>query len=186
MVFAFQMNLSGELRRSVFESAINEALTHHPLLCAIVKKNSQKDPVWVPANELRPLVDWNVLSVPINSSNNDGIDLEREVGLRVWVRQGDGTAELTMQFHHACCDGIGALRFIGHVLAAYGMKTASTDRRPVLIPYNPLCLLKRGQHAAQSATHGNRPGKFWAGIRDAPGGLAASRRFLCPQNQIRL
>ena len=107
MVFAFQMNLSGDLRRSVFESAINEALTHHPLLCANVKKNSQKNPVWVPADALRPIVDWNVLGVPINSSNNDGIDLEREVGLRVWVRQGDGRAELTMQFHHACCDGIG-------------------------------------------------------------------------------
>jgi len=41
--------------------------------------------------------------------------------LRVWVRQGSERAVVTLQFHHACTDGIGAYRFIGELLAAYGI-----------------------------------------------------------------
>ena len=34
MAFVFQLKLSGEMRRSAFESSFEEALSRHPLLCA--------------------------------------------------------------------------------------------------------------------------------------------------------
>ncbi|MBN2577906.1 MAG: hypothetical protein JXB10_02865 [Pirellulales bacterium] len=177
MVFAVRMKLRGELHRADFESSLNEALAAHPLLCALVKRTARNGPVWTLSEERRPTVDWNVPGVPIGSPRGEGIDLNSEVGLRVWGRQGGGVAEVTLQFHHACCDGIGALRFIGHVLAAYGMRTASAGRRPTLPPGSPEGLVRRGSFAA-----GGSWGRgFWANVRDAVRWVGRRSVILCPR-----
>src|SRR5437763_1518894 len=106
MVFAFRLKLCGELRREAFESALDEALLHHPLLCALVKCPMPCGAVWTLAGDLRPAIDWSVLGDAIGSPRGEGIDLSEEVGLRIWGRQGDGVTKLIFQFHHACCDGI--------------------------------------------------------------------------------
>jgi hypothetical protein len=166
MVFAFRLKLCGELRREAFESALDEALLHHPLLCALVKRQSQGGAVWLLAGELKPTIDWGVLGAAIGSPRGEGIDLNVEVGLRIWVRQGDDATELMFQFHHACCDGIGALRFIGHVLAAYGMITAPAGRRPKLHTSDPAGLLSRGRFTAQIPSRGNPARSIWESVRD--------------------
>jgi wax ester synthase-like acyl-CoA acyltransferase family protein len=181
MVFALQLKLCGELRRAVFESSVTEALSRHPLLCALVKRSAQSGPVWMLAEGLGPVVDWDVLGVAIDNPRGERIDLSSEVGLRIWVRQGDGAAEVTLQFHHACCDGIGALRFIGHVLAAYGMRTASADCRPTLHPSDPAGLLKRGQFASQPPARGSRARTVWAGVRDGLRWVSRRPVILCPR-----
>jgi hypothetical protein len=76
-------------------------------------------------------LNWRSEGTPIACPRGEGIDLAREVGLRVWVRQGKERATVVLQFHHACCDGTGAYRFIGDLLAGYGIRTATGDRRPV-------------------------------------------------------
>lgn len=165
MVFAFRLKLRGELRREVFESALDEALLRHPLLCALVMHSAQGI-VWTLAGELKPTIDWAVLGVAIGSPRGERIDLNAEVGLRIWVRQGEGVAELTMQFHHACCDGIGAIRFIGHVLAAYGMNTAPAGRRPTLYSSDPAGLPSRGRFAAQIPSRESPARSIWENVRD--------------------
>lgn len=167
MVFAFQLRLSGEIRRSTFESSLEEALSLHPLLCVLVDRSARSGPVWRLAKRQRPTVDWDVLGAAIGSTRGERIDLDSEVGLRVWVRQGAGAAEVTLQFHHACCDGIGALGFVGHLLALYGAHTASAGRCPILDSCNPAALAKRGQFAAATAARGgSRARVVWAGVRD--------------------
>ncbi len=133
----------------------------------------------MPAEGIEPTLDWDVLGAAIGSPRGERIDLSSEVGLRVWVRQGDGAAEVMLQFHHACCDGIGALRFIGHLLAAYGMRTASAGRQPVVHPCHPAGLVRRGQFAAQAPTRESRAREVrgrgsvgWGGQRSA---------ILCPK-----
>ena len=182
MVFAFQLKLSGELHRAVFESSIDEALSCHPLLCTLVKSSARSGPVWMLAEGLKPTVNWDVLGTAIGSPCGERIDLNSEVGLRVWVRQGDGTAEVMLQFHHACCDGIGALRFIGHVLAAYGMRTASAGHHPTLHPCDPAGLVRRGHFAAQSSAQGSRARRVWASVRDGVRWVSRRSAILCPRD----
>ena len=177
MVFVVQLKLSGEIRRPAFESSFEEALSRHPLLCALLRRPARSGPEWMLAEDQRPAVDWDVLGAAIGSPRGERIDLGSEVGLRVWVRQGDGAAEVTLQFHHACCDGIGALRFIGHLLAAYGTRTASADRRPTLHPCDPASLVRpRAVCRPDSRTRGSRARRSGAASATASGGCAGGRR----------
>jgi hypothetical protein len=180
MAFAFQLRLLGEISRSAFESSLDEALARHPLLCALADRTTRNGPVWRLADGLRPTVDWGALGASIGNGRGDGIDISAEAGLRVWVRQGDGAAELTLQFHHACCDAIGALRFIGDLLAAYGMRTASADRHPTLPSCDPTSLVQRGEYAAEVPARRNRARSVWAGVRDGVRWLRRRPAILCP------
>lgn len=181
MAFGFQLKLSGELRRSAFESSLEETLSRHPLLCAVVDRSSRSGPVWRLAKELRPSVDWDVLGVPIGSPHGERIDLKSEVGLRFWVRQGDGVAEVTVQFHHACCDGIGSLRFVGDLLAAYGSCTAPAGCCPTLHPCDPTSLVRRGHLAGKTAAQQSRARAVWASVCDGAKWLVRRPAILQPR-----
>jgi hypothetical protein len=143
-------------------AAVHDALGRHPLLCSLVQKRSRGGPVWVVAGHLRPAVRFGVLGEPIGAPLGTRIDLEDEPGLRVWAHAGReddrDTVELTFQFHHACCDGGGSLRFIGDVLAAYGVRTAPPDRRPVLHACDPDHLPSRGRLPPRPAAARRRAG----------------------------
>jgi hypothetical protein len=78
--------------------------------------------------------------------SGEWIDLTRETGLRVWVRQGSERAVVTLQFHHACTDGIGAYRFIGELLGAYGILTEGPARH-ALTELSPSLLRGRFKRA---------------------------------------
>jgi hypothetical protein len=148
MSFVVQLKLLGRLEREAFVAAVDAAVLRHPLLRALVRAGRRGGPVWELAADPRPPIRWGTLGEPIGEPLGTWIDLVREPGLRVWVHEGDeggrDTVEFTFQFHHACCDGSGSLRFIGDVLAAYGQRTASADRRPVMRPCDPAHLTARG------------------------------------------
>lgn len=184
MTFAFQLRLSGEIRRSAFESSFEEVLARHPLLCVLADRSMRSGLGWRLAEGLRPTVDWDALGASIGSPHGERIDLNSEAGLRVWVRQGDGAAEVTLQFHHACCDGIGALRFIGDLLAAYGMRTASADRCPTSRPCDPTSLVRRGEHAAETPERRNLARAVWASVRDGVRWLRRRPAILCPSAAV--
>lgn len=183
MVFALRLRLSGEIDRPIFDSCFEEVLSHHPLLCALVNRSARRGPVWELAEKLRPAIDWGPLGAAVGSSRGDRIDLNTEVGLRAWVRQGDGTAEVTLQFHHSCCDGGGALRFMGHLLAAYGIRTSSAGQAPSPWPVDPASLLERERFVADDAVNegkGSRPRAICAGLRDTARWLGRRPAPLCP------
>ena len=88
----------------------------------------------------------------------------------------DCQSEILLQFHHACTDGNGAYRFIGDLLAEYGIRTATN---PADSPVIELCderLLKdrRGKMAGQAA-YGTRSGVIKRGLGHA--GQVFSRRI---------
>ena len=167
MVFVLQILLSGDMDRSAFESSFEEALWRHPLLCALVFGSPRKGLAWRLAEERRPFLDWDRSGAPIGNAHGERINLYSEVGLRCWVRQGDATAEVTLQFHHACCDGLGAFQFLADLLAAYGRRTACEERRPLLPRCDLASLLKRGEHAASAiSTPDDHDRSIWTAIRD--------------------
>ncbi len=144
MTFASNLFFEGEFDRASFASALDEALDLHPLLQAVVRNAKQDSPCFVTATEVEPVVNWGGLHDDVDLESRESIDLRHETGLRIWIRQGEGRSQLTIQFHHACCDGTGAHRFIGDLLAAYGKRqTPPGERSPQTASYDPGLLRKR-------------------------------------------
>lgn len=151
MTFASNVYLTGELDRTAFIGALEDALEMHPLMGAIIGPGKQGKLCWLRSDTPMPAIDWAEYDVPVSFRDGEGIDLQQENGLRVWVRVGDGRTRLVLQFHHACTDGTGAHRFIGDLLAGYGIRTAGEgEPRPQLPTYDQQLLkgrrLKLAEH----------------------------------------
>lgn len=116
--------LSGPLDVELLRESFPEALQRHPLLRANVRYRGRGRWEWVSAIA-EPLLDIAPESEPIAFSNGEYIDLEREPGLRLWVRHGDNRARIVMQIHHTCSDGRGKFNFLTEWLAIYARKRGS-------------------------------------------------------------
>lgn len=104
---------SGTLHRDDLKAAARQALERHPLMRSVVVRDPCGRLLWVPREpELSRLV-WG------EEDPHAAVDLFREPGGRAWVQQGPGSARLLLLGHHACCDGVGAMRFLEDLLVAY-------------------------------------------------------------------
>lgn len=130
MTFIVQISFEGDLERDAFASAVQQALLRHPLLRAIIRPKKQNRDCWVAAEG-----DFSVRFLEqdqdIEFEQGEFIDLRNDVGLRMWVQQGDGRGVVTAQFHHATCDGIGSYQFLGDVLWYYAEQVDATDLEPL-------------------------------------------------------
>ncbi len=152
MTFVLEMVFSGNIDRRALEAALSEALVRHPLLVSLVRPAKGKVPCWVSANGQRPPVDWGDEHAPVNCPGSEGIDLRDEVGLRIWIRQGASRSRLVTQFHHACCDGVGAYQFLGDLLALYAAHVAPEAPHPALKPIDASRLRSRAHGCMEIAT----------------------------------
>jgi hypothetical protein len=123
MAFFIEMAFQGEIDTDAFQAAMTAALYRHPLLVARIGPAKNKSVCWLKPDGTQPQVDIAPLGTPINPRDGEWIDLKKEVGLRVWLRVGANRTIANFQFHHACCDGIGAYRFLGDLLAFYAART---------------------------------------------------------------
>ena len=156
MAFTSHLKFSGEIQQDVFEAALVEALSRHPLLQSLIKPAKAGKPCWVSAGDLLPRVYWGEIGDKIEFESTERIDLTQEVGLRIWIRVGADQSEVLMQFHHACCDGTGAYRFIGDLLAEYGLRTTFDEADlPVIELCDPALLKQRRGKMAGSAISGS-------------------------------
>lgn len=119
MMFFMQMELQGVLDRESFDRALEWASWRHPLLRAKLVKRGAYDGQWTLDADWTIACHWLSEEGPVLSHEALRFDLTRECGLRVWGRYQDGKTTITFQFHHACCDGIGAGMFIDDLLTAY-------------------------------------------------------------------
>jgi hypothetical protein len=161
MAFIVQMNFSGNVNRAAFDEALPLALARHPLLNSHRQVAKQGLPCWVPASTTMPLVDWGKEGDPIELPRGESINLEQEVGLRIWIREGSDSTVMTMQFHHSSCDGIGGYRFIGDFLALYGQRTSSTPESYELATLDPNLLRHRKLRMTEYAFRGMAWPLFW-------------------------
>ena len=116
MTFVVRLQFDGCVERETFATALAIALARNPLLTARV--DDRDDPCWV-AGEITPWLDFGPDTEPLTGGCARPIDPHHEPGLRTWVRVGDDTSRIIFQFHHACCDGIGAFHFVEDLLVAY-------------------------------------------------------------------
>ena len=133
MAFVIDMTFEGVIDRESFDKALTAALERHPLLQCFVRPAKRGKLCWVSSDGARPYVHWGQEGEPVELPGSEWINLHDEVGLRIWIRQGPEQAQVTFQFQHVCCDGIGAYRFLGDLLAIYGAQTCEdATKRPVL------------------------------------------------------
>lgn len=144
VTFLVEQTFDGEIDRDAFEIGVSEASQRHPLLCAFVKRRWFGGWKWISAGDARPTIDWGTLDQPINYPAETGIDLASEIGVRFHVRVGNGQSKLVTQFHHSCCDGMGAIQYLSDLFAAYTRYLyPNAEKHPEYQPVKPTELLKR-------------------------------------------
>jgi hypothetical protein len=74
---------------------------------------------WVDSTPGRPVLVWQSDSFDLPSDERTPINLAREPGLRIWLHEAAQSTEILAQFHHSCCDGLGAMQFLRTLLEFY-------------------------------------------------------------------
>lgn len=155
MVFYFQNRLAGVVNKDILHRALSDVVARHPLLSCKVQK-SWLSVKWVP-NETGPAIQWDHQQCLQDEPWKHPIDLYTGVGLRIWVEQRDDVAIVTYQFHHACCDGIGAGQFLEDIAISYARHFAiangESDQLPELRQLNPNLLKTRGLPSKRITAH---------------------------------
>jgi hypothetical protein len=141
-----RLEFQGRFDREGFPRAVARALAAHPLLRARVVGSPRATTAelrWVDASDQFPFLSWAPAGEPIEFPAGRQIDLHREIGLRLWVREGEQHTELLVQAHHACCDGIGLFTFLERLLAEYAAQNAA-EPGPLDSPPDPDLIRRRG------------------------------------------
>ncbi len=165
MVFFMQLELHGELDREQFDRALEWASWRHPLLRAKLEKRGAYDGHWVLDADWTVPCGWQTDERPILLNEKFLFDLTRESGLRVWGQCKGEKATVTFQFHHACCDGIGAVSFLGDLLVAYdcllGEGRQATGLRPLEFEQLGLRRLVRSTNIGMAIVNTGRSVALW-------------------------
>lgn len=127
MTFTVTWRIEGPIDPDRLRVALDLALVSHPLLACRVERGG-----WVPApggvRFRRLAVSTAAGVVP------ERLDITRDAALDAVLVDGGDTAEFRLTFHHAACDGIGAMEFCGDVFAHYrGDAPAARRADPMLL-----------------------------------------------------
>ncbi|MEQ8788292.1 MAG: hypothetical protein RIC55_18430 [Pirellulaceae bacterium] len=137
MAFFIRLYFTGAFDEAAFRKAVHIALGRHPLLRSLVIGDPYRYWKWEPVASPQVPIDVAPRDAPLRFPEGRArIDLQKEIGLRIWVRTDEQATEIQFQFHHSTCDGIGAYRYIEDVLAAYDQQLKGDDAgdwRPISI-----------------------------------------------------
>ena len=109
---------SGCFDREKLEAVIRATIQRHPLLTAKVEQ-SNSGLVWVPSENSLPSIVWQ------SQPDTDGfppavrLDLLAGSGIHFQVHQHGSESALSIQFHHAVCDGVGIFQLLHEILLGY-------------------------------------------------------------------
>jgi hypothetical protein len=127
MHFFYRLRFDGRLHRRALEKAIEIAVARHPLLSAVVNSSAGRSE-WVSCDGQAPEMHWLQEEPDVAFPPAELIDLRTRPGLVATAVVGRCRSDLVLQFHHATCDGIGAMDFVSDLLTAYSNVLAGTDR----------------------------------------------------------
>ncbi|HUT94659.1 MAG TPA: condensation domain-containing protein [Thermoguttaceae bacterium] len=147
--FYLRLGLEGQFDHEALERAVPIAMARHPLLGAVVQSEGRRT-WWVAAENQLPQIHWEREIERDIARAAAPIDLRRQIGLRLWVCEADGRTRLWLELHHACCDGLGAVRFAEDLLAAYAAEREGG--KPEWRPLRTERLRDRGIYAGSRFT----------------------------------
>jgi NRPS condensation-like uncharacterized protein len=165
------LKFSGVLDQKAFEAAVNAVIARHPLFSAKVDKKPWRRMRWAGVDIPQPRVKWELSPIDENIPPAERLDLDCEIGIRFHVRNDGVNSDLTIQFHHSCCDGAGIFQFIKELLIAYAAEFAGKLDQVEFSALDPKKLTKRGRY-------GLTPMKLLRMLPKQFVGLAGARQFL--------
>jgi hypothetical protein len=127
MQFFLRLRFLGRFERDAFTQAFDTALARHPLLMAVVERRARHGCSWVLAEEIRPEIRWQIGPLDEGLPAANVIDIYREPGLRATVVEDRERSDVTLQFQHTACDGLGASDFAADLLTAYANRLTTGD-----------------------------------------------------------
>ncbi|HEY4312710.1 MAG TPA: hypothetical protein VGN12_24890 [Pirellulales bacterium] len=127
MTFFLKAEVRGQLDHEAWRQALAETALRHPLLHRLLEGNEATGYRWSTKVAPAPVIRWGRCDEPLAFPTGRMIDLRREGGVRVSVRQGDDRTAIWFEFHHSCCDGMGGTRFIADSLTAYNLLVRADD-----------------------------------------------------------
>lgn len=139
-----RLHFRGQLDRSKFEQVVRAILQRHPLLHAKARMRGRTHLEWI-VEAPQPVIVWEKGPVGGPFPPATHLDLLRETGIRFRVISDGCDSDLVIQFHHACCDGIGMFAFIHELLIAYALACGATGEGLRLPTLDPEELAGRGK-----------------------------------------
>jgi hypothetical protein len=121
--FVVGLEFAGVIDRGAFERALAESLANEPRLMATVARRGLFGRVWRPCGDTTPDLSWFSTQDALDADDCLRLDLRRRPGLRVIAIELPSQTRMFHVFHHACCDGLGALAWLGRLYAAYARAT---------------------------------------------------------------
>ncbi len=167
-IFA-RLRFSGRIDRRALESAVQVIMPRHPLLTSRLEIRGRR-PFWVVQPGALPQIAWAEGPTGQAMPATGYQDLRKEIGLRLFVVENLDSCDVTLQFHHACCDGGGIEVLVNDLLIAYALAKGVRSRRLQLPPFDPARLARRGAYGLS----------FWTLLSMLPRqivGLEGVRRF---------
>ncbi|GAB5403841.1 MAG: hypothetical protein Aurels2KO_20720 [Aureliella sp.] len=126
------VEFSNDLSPDILADAFGATIGSHELLCSrVVQRGGQLE--WEPVAK----ADQPRLAIVENAETEmRQIDLMHQCGLRAWLYPTRAGFCLRIQWHHACCDGVGIRAFLVDLLFAYHARTGGvvTKRGRNLLP----------------------------------------------------
>ncbi len=129
MTFMLRFLLEGRVEVELLIEALKEALTRHPLLSSTVGLHNGTQ-CWFYRTDLIATIELDPSVWLRDEPWRRPMDLTAETGLRVWGETDDTRTRVTLLFHHACCDGIGASQFLEDIAVAYARRVLPEPERP--------------------------------------------------------
>ena len=125
MIFYVRLRFAGRLDRAKFTAAANATLHRHPLLRATVRSIDGRL-CWISGKGVSQWT-WVSEDRPESLRPSPPLDLFAVPGLRMQVLRDAAYDYLSLEFHHASCDGIAAMQFIEDLLIAYHAKHGTLE-----------------------------------------------------------
>ncbi len=120
------LDFDHDLISDILVDAFDAALSSHPLLYSrVVERDGQLQWEQVAVDD-RP----RVAVVETAETQMRQIDLSQECGLRAWLLSTESGFRLRIQWHHACCDGVGIRALLLDLVIAYHTRTGHKLEKP--------------------------------------------------------
>lgn len=118
MTIHVELGFTGRMEKSVFIPAMEQTVARHPLLAARVEWRGRW-PFWMGPSTSPVKIAWHDAEPPANPMRPPQIDIIQGPGVEAHVHVGREKTSVLVMFHHSCCDGQGARRFLFDLTTAY-------------------------------------------------------------------
>ncbi|WP_171185167.1 hypothetical protein [Alienimonas chondri] len=172
MTGVHELVVRGPLETDLLQRALDATRLRHPLLRRIID-DSGKAPAWIPAPpQATVTVDRAAVGVRRTHPEGDWLDVRREIGLRIWVRDeapgedGVAVSRLSAAIHHCVADALGGLSFL---IDLFGEISSLNGGSPLVPAPNPSRILHRGEFFDQPGLLPGLPKgrlKLWGHLLD--------------------